>query len=278
MNRTLLVVLSLACTIGLFLGGLFVASQASSTKAPSSPAAKPSAKPPGNWRAVPVSELCVTVGSLRANETTTRLVSSQAKMRALAPGTDHSTSSVRLDFVYRGPTKKKAPLFSSGPRTQIGLKLRAANTCNVTYVMWRIAPKPGIVVSVKRNPQQSTHKECKTRGYRNIRPTFRGSIPSIQVGVQQQLSVLMEQNLLRVFVNNKKVWQGNLGSPTSLVQGPVGIRTDNGKFELTLQVANTNPNISTPLAGRQRGLQARRCSKRERNILSPSERSRKSQP
>lgn len=57
-----------------------------------------------------------------------------------------------LRFRYRGPSTIEKPLASGETRRQIGLKLRANNSCNVLYVMWRIEPEEELVVSIKSNP------------------------------------------------------------------------------------------------------------------------------
>src|SRR5690606_21988292 len=79
-------------------------------------------------------------------------------------------SAAELDFVYHGPTASDAPLASGELRRQIGLELRAQDSCNVLYVMWHISPEPGLVVSVKSNPGQTRHAECGARGYSFLQP------------------------------------------------------------------------------------------------------------
>ena len=71
-------------------------------------------------------------------------------VRAVVPGAQGS--SARISFVYRGPTREVLPLRSGELRRQIGLKLRARDTCNLIYVMWHLAPDEGIRVQVKSNP------------------------------------------------------------------------------------------------------------------------------
>ena len=47
-------------------------------------------------------------------------------------------SSAAIAFTYVGPTPVDVPLASGELRRQIGLKLRARDTCNVVYVMWHV--------------------------------------------------------------------------------------------------------------------------------------------
>src|SRR5262249_51790736 len=95
------------------------------------------------------SRLCVTSGRVSARDARTLSVES-AGMRAVVAR--DSSRSAEIAFVYRGPSATTSPLASGELRRQIGLKLRAADTCNVVYVMWHVDPTPGVFVSVKHNP------------------------------------------------------------------------------------------------------------------------------
>ncbi len=67
--------------------------------------------------------------------------SSRAVVRtAPVSGADQAAE---IRFRYVGPSKADKPLASGELRRQIGLKLRAADSCNVVYVMWHIAPDTG---------------------------------------------------------------------------------------------------------------------------------------
>ncbi|MCA1664388.1 MAG: serine/threonine protein kinase, partial [Myxococcales bacterium] len=109
--------------------------------------------------------LCVTRGRVAAARA--QLSVDEPKLRAVVPASDGNRAELR--FVYRGPTTQTALLGSGALRRQLGLKLRAQDGCNLVYVMWRIEPVPGVVVSVKRNSAARTHAECGNRGYRNLR-------------------------------------------------------------------------------------------------------------
>jgi hypothetical protein len=61
-----------------------------------------------------------------------------------------TAESAELRFRYHGDTDTIARLYSGGTPRQVGFMLRARDTCNVGYVMWRIAPQPQIAVSVRR--------------------------------------------------------------------------------------------------------------------------------
>src|ERR1700722_11927375 len=60
---------------------------------------------------------------------------------------DINGNAAELSFIYLGYAPKLVPLTSGEIRRQLGLKLRAQDTCNVVYVMWHIEPTSGIYVA-----------------------------------------------------------------------------------------------------------------------------------
>ncbi|HSP77813.1 MAG TPA: hypothetical protein VLQ93_04755, partial [Myxococcaceae bacterium] len=104
----------------------------------------------------------VTLGELEPG-VEGRLRITKPKVRAVVPAARARVAELR--FTYLGATREVAPLRSGELRRQVGLKLRAQDGCNVVYVMWRIAPKAGVVVSVKHNPGKHRHAECGNGGY-----------------------------------------------------------------------------------------------------------------
>jgi hypothetical protein len=159
---------------------------------------------------------------------------STPKMRAVA--TTPTAAMAEIQFTYLGPTAADVPLASGAERRQIGLKLRAANPCNLVYVMWRIDPTPGIVVSVKLNPAQQTSAECDNGGYTNVRPRRKVPAPPISLGSHHTLRADLG-NELTVTADGKTVWQGPLPDVISQLNGNAGIRTDNGRFEFEFAAA-----------------------------------------
>lgn len=152
-------------------------------------------------------------------------------IRAVVPG---SGSAARLDFTYLGPTKETAPLASGELRRQIGLKLRARDTCNVIYVMWHIAPSSGIVVEAKLNPSARSHLECKDRGYLRVRPARDEAVAPVREGERRSLAAVLEGRTLRVFTDGSLTWEGIMPRDAEHLDGPVGIRSDNGAFDAEL--------------------------------------------
>jgi hypothetical protein len=144
-------------------------------------------------------------------------------------------SAAEVSFVYRGPTQELARLASGEPRRQIGLKLRARDTCNVVYAMWHIAPSAGIVVSVKTNPGQSRHAECGDRGYSFLEPASAKPAPRIEPGEPHVLAAEIRGRTLLVKTDGQTSWEGELPAAAFEFDGPVGVRSDNGEFSVALR-------------------------------------------
>ncbi len=173
----------------------------------------------------------VTLGELESGSRG-RLRITKPKVRAVVPATRARV--VELRFTYLGATHEVAPLRSGELRRQVGLKLRAQDGCNVVYVMWRIAPKAGVVVSVKHNPGQHRHAECGNGGYQTVRPRRAVPVPTLKPGSHHSLRAELRGEELEVRVDGKPIWQGALPPEALTFDGPVGLRTDNGRFELEL--------------------------------------------
>jgi len=137
-----------------------------------------------------------------------------------------------IRFRYLGPTAATKPLASGEVRRQIGLKLRARDTCNVVYVMWHLEPAPRLAVSIKRNPSQRTHAECSDRGYVNIRPGRRAPVATVRVGSSHTLRAILHGEALAVWADGVLAWEGFLPATLLDFDGPVGLRTDNAAVEL----------------------------------------------
>ena len=162
-----------------------------------------------------------------------RLSVETMKMRAYVHG--WTAQSIRARFTYVGPTAQEARLGSGEVRRQFGLKLRAANACNLVYVMWRFEPESRIVVSVKRNRGQTTSSECGNGGYQNIKERQSHGTPPLQPGDKHDLAATMRGTELMVTVDGKKVWEGDAGPEAADLNGPVGIRSDNVRLLLNLE-------------------------------------------
>lgn len=190
--------------------------------------------PPAAARPVAVEtngELHVSSGALTRGADGTMEIRDGSVRAELAGKAD----SAELRFVYRGPSVSAQPLASGELRRQIGLKLRAQDTCNLVYVMWHIEPKPGIEVSVKTNPGQHTHAECHDHGYQFVHADNAASVPPVIANAWHTLRAELHGRALRVWVDGAVAWQGTLPDTALGLDGPMGLRSDNGRFELRLK-------------------------------------------
>ncbi len=181
---------------------------------------------------VKTSELCISTGRIEPAAQSLRVDS--GGMRAVVGG--DGSSAAELDFAYVGPSHQTVPLASGELRRQIGIKLRAKDTCNVVYVMWHVEPTPGVAVSVKHNPGASTHAQCGDRGYIHLRPEASSPVPPLVPNERHRLRAEIDGNALRVLVDGRSVWMAKLPPQTFTFDGPAGIRSDNGIFDFDFRV------------------------------------------
>jgi hypothetical protein len=177
-------------------------------------------------------DLCVTngaVSTLPGGQLAIATPSSRAVVRATAENSADQVAEIR--FRYLGQSQTSKPLASGELRRQIGLKLRAQDTCNLIYAMWHIEPAAGIVVSIKRNAGMNTHEQCGARGYVNFKAQNRVDLPPIRPGETHTLRAELHGNDLTVTADRKVAWQGPLGNELPALDGPPGFRTDNARFE-----------------------------------------------
>jgi hypothetical protein len=154
--------------------------------------------------------------------------------RAVVP--DSQGDDVTLRFTWLGATDPVIPLASGQLREQVGLKLRARDGCNVIYAMWRIAPAAGIVVNFKRNPDDHESKECGNAGYSTVRPRFMEPLDRLSQGETHVLRAKIEGDVLTVFADGRRVWEGVLPPDALSLEGPAGMRTDNARVRFELLV------------------------------------------
>ena len=164
------------------------------------------------------------------------------KERAVRTSGEHS--SAVLQFRYRGPSEKTALLDSGSLVRQIGLKMRAMNTCNLLYIMWRIKPTEELYIAIKRNPGKVTYKDCQARGYTQL-----ARVPLKPFGITaatqkpHRLGATVTESAGRftctVTIDGRTIWSRNI-DPKHItdLKGPVGMRSDNGSFIFKLFVSD----------------------------------------
>jgi len=189
---------------------------------------------------VPAAELCVSRGKAALGGEI-----ADPTMRATARGA--AGDGAALEFVYRGDTEAVRELASGQARRQLGLKLRAANGCNLIYVMWRLDPAPRLEVSLKLNPGGRDHDDCGAEGYTKVKPTKAWKVPVLSIGDRHTLRAAISGDDLTAWIDERVVWRGTLPSGARALTGPAGLRSDNLAFELVgLSVPAQAPSVSAP--------------------------------
>ncbi|CAM4430595.1 hypothetical protein [Corallococcus exiguus] len=156
------------------------------------------------------------------------------RQRAVVPETTGDEAELR--FTWLGATSEVVPLASGQQREQVGLKLRARDGCNVIYAMWRIAPSAGIVVQFKSNPDDHESRECGNAGYTTVRPRFMEPLDRLSPGESHVLRARIDANVLTVYADGVRVWEGLLPADALGLEGPAGMRTDNARVRFELLV------------------------------------------
>lgn len=171
------------------------------------------------------SALCVTTGVAKIGGKIEK-----PAMRAVAKGTEGEAA--QLTFTYHGETPTQKKLASGEVRRQLGLKLRAENGCNLIYVMWRLDPKPMVYVQTKRNPGAKDHKDCGAGGYKKVKAAEEKAPPELVFGEKHTLRAEIENEELKVFIDDTLHWRGTLPENVKDLRGPAGLRSDNLAFDL----------------------------------------------
>jgi hypothetical protein len=190
-------------------------------------ASAPSSQGSALWK-VGRGDFCVTngvVSELPGGKLAVNSASSRGVVRTSAGAT------AEIRFRYLGSSADSKPLASGEMRRQIGLKLRAQDTCNLLYVMWHIEPDAKIGVSIKRNTGKHTHTECHADGYTTLKATTSIQPPHIVPGEYHTLRAELSHDELEVFADGQRVWVGTVSRNMIDFDGPVGFRTDNARFE-----------------------------------------------
>lgn len=168
--------------------------------------------------------LCVTKGKLQKSQITA------PTFRAIAPG--EGGDAAQLQLIARDSKEQRA-LASGQLRRQVGLKLRAADACNLVYVMWRLDPKPMLEISTKINPGLRNTSECGTAGYTKVKPSYHlPALPALLDGNKHVLRAEITGDSLIAWVDDRVAWQGSLPAEAATLAGPAGVRSDNLEIEV----------------------------------------------
>jgi len=185
--------------------------------------------------------LCVTKGAIGKGAI------AEPTVRAFAVGSHGDAA--QLTFTFGGDSEKGRRLASGQMRRQLGLKLRAADSCNVVYVMWRLDPKPKLEVSVKSNPGKRRHEECGANGYHKVKPSHAEDVPELATGSSHTLRAEIRGDDLYAWIDGALAWRGRLPDEARDLAGPAGLRTDNVKLD-ALELAAPRGDASGPVCKR----------------------------
>ncbi|RKH73672.1 hypothetical protein D7W81_03190 [Corallococcus aberystwythensis] len=164
----------------------------------------------------------------------TRFAIEVPRQRAVVPETTGDEAELR--FTWLGSTDPVIPLASGRHREQVGLKLRARDGCNALYAMWRIAPSAGIVVQFKSNPDDHESGECGNAGYSTVQPRVMEPLDKLSPGEPHVLRARIDADVLTVYADGQRVWEGLLPADALRLEGPAGMRTDNARVRFELLV------------------------------------------
>jgi hypothetical protein len=183
--------------------------------------------------------LCVTRGAIDG------VSIAEPTMRGYASGA--AGDAAQLTFTYHGESTETRTLAGGQARRQIGLKLRAQDSCNVVYVMWRLDPRPALDVSVKLNPGGSTHEQCGADGYTKVRAYRKLAVPALRPGATHTVRAEIVGSELLAWIDGRLLWRGRLPDAARALRGPVGVRSDNVRFDL-IELAAARADSSSPAA------------------------------
>ena len=206
-------------------------------------APSPQAEGATMWTPVPLAHLQVTSGAI-TTLWSSLLQTRSPQMRAVEHDAGRHAQWARLKFRYRQPSDGTSPLRSGAIRRQIGLKLLAGDPCNLVYVMWWEYPVHEIAISVKRNPGQTTSSQCGNRGYTEITKIPLPTPRSVHDHRKHVLEARTRREpdgtlALTVLTDRTPVYDAPL--PTNLttdLNGPIGARSDNGRYTFTLDAGH----------------------------------------
>jgi hypothetical protein len=112
--------------------------------------------------------------------------------------------------------------------------------------MWHIEPDARIAVSIKRNPGLSTHEQCDAHGYSNLKPTVADDAHKVAPGEEHRLRAALHESRLTVIADGKVAWSGDLGQRIFEFDGPVGMRSDNARFDFVFLAGKARRGASIP--------------------------------
>jgi hypothetical protein len=104
--------------------------------------------------------------------------------------------------------------------------------------MWRIEPTHGLNVQVKSNPDKHESSACGDGGYTTIDPSEEHDVKTIEPDSEHTLRAAIAGKDLQMYADGKLSWVGRLPDAAFDFDGPAGLRTDNGVFDIEFRVGD----------------------------------------
>ena len=190
-----------------------------------------------SYKPVRFSDLSVSLGSVHELPDGFLQVDGPKERATLKAWSSGRYQAARIDFSYGGRSRHVSGFDSGMVVSQIGLKLLAADSCNVVYVMWRFEPLEELVVAVKRNPGLTRHAECGNAGYHFLgrqKLSVDAALPSARDRKMHSLEAAVSGYEISVSADQYRM---NIPAQKSLLsdlEGPHGFRTDNGIYRFKM--------------------------------------------
>jgi hypothetical protein len=152
-----------------------------------------------------------------------------------------TANKAQLNFTYNGQPSPLVLLSDGTWKSQVCIKVKAEDTCNVVYVCWQVAGNGGpngLLVQLKSNPGDHTDAECPNGiGYSPMNPTSSATPPTITNGSTHSLNASVSGTTLTVSCDGKVCWVGEIPA-AGMISAPMGIRSDNAVVYCQLLLGN----------------------------------------
>jgi hypothetical protein len=153
-------------------------------------------------------QLRITYGQLRAGRI------SSPNLRAVA--LDSRGDAASLVFTLHGMV--------GDANAHLGVELRAASSCHLIYVMWRVMQRTRLTVQVK----------APFATYLRVKPDRAELVDIPLLGCEHKLSARIDGDRLTAWIAERIVWSGTLPPPARLLHGLVGVRADQVAADIAL--------------------------------------------
>ncbi len=185
---------------------------------------------------IPVEALRVTEGALQRRDAYAATVTTptlRAETNAVNPAV------ATLDFTYLGSIATSARTGPGDGTRQIGLELRAANSCNAVSVMWRLDPAHEIEVVLYSNPGVTRSSDCTEAGRRHVLAPSKppAPLPPLYPGERHVLRARIVADELYVQVDGVLAWAGTLPDAARQLNGVTAVRVDNVQAHFRVSAA-----------------------------------------